>query len=138
MTPLSINLSSKLSYPQPPALSTFVASQPYFVWKNMNPSTHHQSTATGTGHKNSFNVINSNNTNYITTYVDENAEILEWLSPLEPRLRHQDVRTRRVDGLGDWFLRKKNFVNWRDSEDGSGMATLFCTGAPGAGKTYLK
>ena len=69
--------------------------------------------------------------------MDESAQILEWLSPLEPRLRHQDVRTRRLDGLGDWFLQIEDFVNWCDGEDGSSMATLFCSGAPGAGKTYL-
>ena len=100
----------------------------------MNPSTHLQPTATGTGHNNCFNVTNS----YNTTYADESAQILEWLSPLEPRLRHQDVRTRRMDGLGDWFLEKDDFINWRDGEDGSTMSTLFCSGAPGAGKTYLK
>jgi len=104
----------------------------------MNPSNRPQPADTGMGHNNSFNVSNSYNTNYNTTCLDENAQILEWLSPLEPRLRHQDVRTRRLDGLGDWFLRMDNFVNWRNGEDGSGMVALFCTGAPGAGKTYLK
>ena len=99
----------------------------------MDPSTHLQPIVTSTGNKNSFNVTNS----YNTTYADEDAQILEWLSPLEPRLRHQDVRTRRLDGLGDWFLQTDDFVNWCDGKDGSSMATLFCSGAPGAGKTYL-
>ena len=99
----------------------------------MNPSTHFQPTATGPSYSNSFNVINS----YNTPCEDENPQILEWLSPLEPRLRHQDVRTRRLDGLGDWFLQKDDFVNWRAGEDGSSKTTLFCSGAPGAGRTYL-
>ena len=103
----------------------------------MNPSTHFTPTTTGTAHQNSFNVTNSYNTNNNTTYVDENPQILEWLSPLEPRLRHQDVRTRRLDGLGDWFLQTEDFVSWRDGGDGASMATLFGSGAPGAGKTYL-
>ena len=106
----------------------------------MNPSTHFQPAITGAGHKNSFNVTdsyNTVNTNYNTSYVDEYPQMLEWLSLLEPRLRHQDVRTRRLDGVGDWFLQKDEFVNWRDGEDGCGVATLFCSGAPGAGKTYL-
>lgn len=98
----------------------------------MNPSTHLQPIIASAGYKDSFNVTNSYN-----TYADEDAQILEWLSPLEPRLRHQDVRTRRLDGLGNWFLRTEDFINWRDGEDGSSMATLFCSGAPGAGKTYL-
>jgi len=104
----------------------------------MNPSTHLQPTDTGIGHQSSFNVTNSYNTNYNTTYVDENAQILAWLSPLEPRLRHQDVRTRRLDGLGNWFLGTEDFISWREGGDGSSMATLFCSGAPGAGKTYLR
>jgi len=103
----------------------------------MNPSNHLQPIVTGTSHKNSFNVTNSYNTNYNTTYVDENSQILEWLSPLEPRQRHQDVRTRRLDGLGGWFLRQDDFINWRGGEHASAMGTLFCSGAPGAGKTYL-
>ena len=93
--------------------------------------------AIGTGHNNSFNVTNSYNTTNNTTYVDETSQILEWLSPLEPRLRHKDVSNLRRDGLGDWFLRTEDFIDWRNSEDGSSMSTLFCSGAPGAGKTYL-
>ena len=104
----------------------------------MDLSTHLQPTNTGTGHKNSFNVTGSYNNVYNTTYVDEYPQILEWLSPLEPRLRHQDVRARRLDGLGDWFLRKDDFINWRDGGGGSTMGTLVCSGAPGAGKTYLR
>ena len=103
----------------------------------MNPSTHLGPIVTGTGHNNSFNVTNSYNTTNNTTYVDEASQILEWLSPLKPHLRHQDVRTRRMDGVGDWFLRTDDFINWRDGEGGSSMAILFCSAAPGAGKTHL-
>jgi len=104
----------------------------------MNPSTHLTSAATGTGHKNSFNVKNSYNTTYNTTYVDESPQILEWLSPLEPRLRHNDIRTRRLDGLGDWFLETEDFIKWRDGGNRFSTTTLFGSGAPGAGKTYLR
>ena len=132
MTPLSSALRSSIHNLF--CSSTFTTSLLHSVSKIMNPSPHLQPTNTGTGHKNSFNVTNS----YNTTNVDENAQILEWLSPLEPRLRHQDVRTRRLDSVGDWFLQKEKFINWRDGEDGSTMSTLFCSGAPGAGKTYLR
>ncbi|RPA93496.1 hypothetical protein L873DRAFT_1815826 [Choiromyces venosus 120613-1] len=71
-------------------------------------------TGTGKGHKNSFNVTNS----YNTSYVDEEPKILQWLSPLEPRARHQDVRTRRVEGVGEWFLQTEEFLNWRDGKGG--------------------
>ena len=119
---------------QPSNLHSFSTT---FSINNMNPLTHPQPANTGGGHKSSFNVTGSYNTTNNTTYVDESAQILEWLSPLELRLRHQDVRTRRMDGLGDWFVQKDDFINWRDGEDGSSMSTLFCSGAPGAGKTYL-
>ena len=132
MTPLSSALQSSIHNLL--RSSIFPTSLPHSISNSMNPSPHLQPTATGTGHNNSFNVTNS----YNTTYADENAQILEWLSPLEPRLRHQDVRTRRLDGIGDWFLRKDDFINWRDGEDRSTMGTLFCSGAPGAGKTYLR
>ena len=68
---------------------------------------------------------------------DENLEIMEWLSPLDPGGRHQDVRTNRVDGVGDWVLETNEFREWR-SEGGAGGAVLFCHGDPGVGKTYLR
>ena len=135
MTPLSSALRSSIYNLL--HSSIFTTSLPHSVSNNMNPLTHIQPANTGGGHKNSFNVTGSYNTINNTTYVNESTQILEWLSPLEPRLRHQDVRTRRLDGLGDWFLQKDEFINWRDGEDGSARRTIFCSGAPGAGKTYL-
>jgi len=102
----------------------------------MDPSTQLEPNATGTGHNNSFNQINSNNTNI--TYVDEKAKVLNWLSPLQPHVRHNDVRNRRQDGLGEWFLQTDEFLRWRDGEGESGKATLFCSGNPGVGKTFLR
>lgn len=88
----------------------------------------------GIGHKDSFNVINS----YNNTFVDETPQILEWLSPLEPRVRHQDVRTSRLDRVGGWLLQSEEFINWRDGKGETDRGILFCSGAPGAGKTYLR
>ena len=34
---------------------------------------------------------------------DEKHAILEWLSPLEPRERHQAIGIDRLAGVGDWF-----------------------------------
>ncbi|RPA93972.1 hypothetical protein L873DRAFT_1657161, partial [Choiromyces venosus 120613-1] len=66
-------------------------------------------------------------------------QILTWLSPLEPRLRHNDVRDRRVDNVGEWLLKTKEFKSWYDwSREGDcGNAVLFCYGDPGAGKTFI-
>jgi len=104
----------------------------------MDPSTRLEPNATGTGHINSFNQIYSNNTTTNITYADEKAKVLDWLSPLQSSTRHNDVRDRRQDGLGEWFLQTDEFLRWRDGEGESGKATLFCSGNPGVGKTFLR
>ncbi|RPA91187.1 hypothetical protein L873DRAFT_1715217, partial [Choiromyces venosus 120613-1] len=79
---------------------------------------------------NSFIVSNSYN---VTSVADERTKVLQWLSPLEPKRRHQEVRTRRLDGIGVWFLETTEFRKWCKAEDGSVASTLFCSGDPGAG-----
>jgi len=71
---------------------------------------------------------------------EEKPEILAWLSPLEPCIRHQDVRTRRADNVGEWLLQTGEFRQWCDGaqHEGSDHAILFCCGDPGVGKTYLR
>ena len=83
------------------------------------------------------NVLNSYN-NIVN--VGENEEFMRiqaWLSPLEPQRRHQDVRNRRLDGVGDWVLRRNEFDSWCKSQDGSQDLTLRCYGGQGVGKTYI-
>jgi len=84
---------------------------------------------------NSFNI--GNTFNYTTP--DDRSEILAWLSPLEPRVRHRDIGARRVDSIGAWVLETEEFRRWRDGsrEDGSYHPTLFCDGNPGVGKSYI-
>ena len=79
------------------------------------------------------NIFNENK--FIT---DENPEIMKWLSPLDPRGRHQDVRINRVDGVGNWLLETNEFQEWRSKEGGADKAILFCCGGPGVGKTHLR
>ena len=105
---------------------------------NMSPSTHSEPNATGTGYIHSFNQINSHNTTTNITYVDERTKLLNWLSPLQPHVRHNDVRARRQDGLGEWFLQTNEFLRWRDGKGEFGKAALFCSGNPGVGKTFLR
>jgi len=81
---------------------------------------------------NSFNTISVN-----TVISDEDNQIREWLSPLKPHERHQDVAAERLDGVGDWFLETSGFRKWSKGEDGSTDRVLFCSGGPGVGKTYL-
>ncbi|RPA90426.1 hypothetical protein L873DRAFT_1821177 [Choiromyces venosus 120613-1] len=88
------------------------------------------------------NTIGSfNNTfNQTINMLDEDGQIMRWISPLEPQHRHQGVRNDRFDGVGDWLLETKEFREWRtrSSEGGTDEAVLFCFGNPGVGKTYLR
>jgi len=60
------------------------------------------------------------------------------LSPLKPEYIHDDVRTKRHEGAGEWFLKTSEFQEWRRGEGGAYKAVLFCSGDPGVGKTYLR
>jgi len=93
-----------------------------------------------TGNVNSFNVSTNHNyiVNFVTEIDTEEHQILQWLSPLEPQRRHQDVRTGRLDSIGNWALETDKFKEWSDREDGCAETLLFCCGSPGVGKTYLR
>ena len=98
---------------------------------------------------NSFN-NNSFNNNFLTINnvcnvnslggADEKAEILAWLSPLEPRIRHDDIRAHRIEHVGDWLLQTEEYRKWFEGIRGgeSRDSALFCYGGPGVGKTYLR
>ena len=97
--------------------------------------------ATKMAHKYSFNTIDSHNNvwNNYTTITDGRSQLLTWLSPLEPSLRHQDIRERRVRGVGEWLLQTEEFRSWRAGSGGdkSDGAVLFGHGDPGVGKTFI-
>ena len=90
----------------------------------------------GDGNSNCGNVTGSFNTTIYKS--DEDAQFMRWLSPLEPNTRHQDLRTDRLGGVGDWVLETSEFREWRGGEGGADKAILFCSGNPGVGKTYLR
>ncbi|RPA91179.1 hypothetical protein L873DRAFT_344234 [Choiromyces venosus 120613-1] len=71
------------------------------------------------------------------TVQDEKSRVIQWLSPLEPQKRHQDVRIRRLDGIGDWLLETAEFQKWCKAEDVSVSSILFCSRDSGAGKTHI-
>jgi len=100
-----------------------------------------------TQYSNNTNAFNNTNTfnndivcNVNISATEEKSEILAWLSPLEPRIRHQHLRTRRADNVGDWLLQTEEFQRWCDGSQqvGSEHAILFCCGGPAVGKTYLR
>jgi len=106
----------------------------------MDPTAYPDSISFGNSNANCSNVTNSHNKviNVNNFIADENPEIMKWLSPLDPGGRHQDVRTDRLDGVGNWLLETNEFQEWRRSEGGAGGPVLFCYGDPGVGKTYLR
>ena len=96
---------------------------------------------TNSFNSNSFNTTNSYNVHNVSNHyvVDQRSKILDWLSPLEPHTRHQDIRNSRVADVGDWLLETDEFRSWRDGSGGEvNNATLFCYGSPGAGKTHIR
>ena len=91
-------------------------------------------------HQINDNINCFNSTTVFNKVADEKAEILAWLSPLEPRIRHQDIRAHRVGEVGDWLLQTQEYQNWFGGIRGgeSGGSILFCYGGPGVGKTYIR
>ncbi|KAK2130441.1 hypothetical protein NOF04DRAFT_1142600, partial [Fusarium oxysporum II5] len=63
----------------------------------------------------------------------EDAEILDWLTPVDYGRQQSDYFGNRQQGTGQWFLESAEYQEWLDA-DGK---TLFCPGIPGAGKTIL-
>ena len=84
---------------------------------------------------NSINIANSFN----STTTGDNSQILEWLSPLEPRVRHRDIAAQRLDGIGASLLETEEFRRWQNaSREGESVpAVLFCDGDPGVGKSNI-
>ena len=84
---------------------------------------------------NSFNNVWNN-----CTVADDRSQLLAWLSPLEPGLRHSDIQDRRVEEVGDWLIQTEEFRKWCgfDREGEGDKAVLFCYGDPGVGKTFMR
>ena len=69
---------------------------------------------------------------------DEDNKIKQWISPLRPQYRHQSVQASRVDGVGGWFLKMKEFREWSGGQGVPAHGVLFCYGDPGVGKTHIR
>jgi len=105
----------------------------------MGGTSYPPSISIGNSNFNCGNVTNSNNIVKLNKVItDDHPGIMQWLSPLDPRRRHQDVRTDRLDGVGNWLLETREFGRWRSKEGGADEKVLFCYGDPGVGKTYLR
>jgi len=82
-------------------------------------------TIIGSCNVNSFNSFNS----FSTTITDDRNQVLQWLSPLEPRNRHQHLRGNRLEGVGQWIFRTNEFRRWDTRGDGSLRRTIATTTA---------
>jgi len=88
-----------------------------------------------------LNTTNSNNNVWNNcTFADDRSQILTWLSPLEPSLRHCDIQERRVDNVGEWLTETGEFKGWcrLDGKGDEEKAVLLCYGDPGVGKTFIR
>ena len=116
-----------------PSLSSLRATE-IFEQSIISHPTHTKSIKFGDHNENCGNTMGSYNT---TVYeYDEDAQIMGWLSPIEPKIRHQGVRDDRFDGVGDWVLETKKFRERRGDERGADKAVLVCPGNPGVGMTF--
>jgi len=88
----------------------------------------------------SNNIGSFNTTNINLTVTDDRSSALAWLSPLDPKFRHQDIQSRRVETVGEWLLQTEEFRRWYAGSEGGepDNAVLFCYGDPGVGKTYIR
>ena len=119
-----------------------ILNNPPTVYNSASTKERHmtQYTMNNSAFSNNFNT-NSFNVQNINVVADDRSPLLNWLSPLEPKLRHRDIQERRIDNVGEWLLQTKEFKSWHDCGEGeseSDKVVLFCYGGPGVGKTFIR
>lgn len=65
--------------------------------------------------------------------IQENTAMLQWITTVDYSPQYCGFRDSSVDGTGQWLLDSKEYKTWLQSN----RHTLFCTGKPGSGKTFL-
>ncbi|KAL9124775.1 MAG: hypothetical protein Q9217_005928 [Psora testacea] len=67
---------------------------------------------------------------------NKHAEILNWLSPVDPSPMRKSLAKSRTPGTGAWFTKGKAFQTWSDPASDS-SSSFWLNGITGAGKTTL-
>jgi hypothetical protein len=64
---------------------------------------------------------------------------MQWISPLEPCKRHEDIKSKWLKDTGNWFLESTDFKAWCDGDVSikNFNPILACYGIPGAGKSIM-
>ncbi|KAL1962578.1 hypothetical protein VTN77DRAFT_9371 [Rasamsonia byssochlamydoides] len=68
-----------------------------------------------------------------TINADEEAQILQWLTPIDYSRQQRDLRRRRQEGTGQWLLNSESFRQWMKH----GGQAMYCAGYHGVGKTMM-
>ncbi|KAJ7584529.1 ankyrin repeat-containing domain protein, partial [Mycena floridula] len=68
-----------------------------------------------------------------TKRIEKGNKFLDWISNLDFQATQMETFAKHASGTGDWFLKKQEFVDWKDGK----TSFLWCPGIPGAGKTIL-
>ena len=124
-----------MNSPSPTNSSTIFISHQQFGQNTGIMAQLSHSVSIGDGSAHCGNTVGSFNTTVNT--LDEDAQLVSWLSPLALGNRHRGVRTDRVDRAGDWFLEISELREW-GGEGGTDGAVLSCPRNPRVGKTYLR
>jgi len=90
--------------------------------------------------KNSKECCDTRNSFYNGSVAHDWSQILAWLSPLEPSVRHREIQEHRVDNVGEWLIQTEEFRRWcgLSGESEGNNTVLFCYGDPGVGKTFIR
>ena len=124
----------------PPGISPTNDTQQLLILNGVNNKQSKMSRHTIKDNSNCFNTTNSIHMQNNLTISDDRSQLLTWLSPLDPGLRHSDIQERRVKDVGEWLIRSEGFGRWcgLGGEGEGDKGVLFCYGDPGAGKTFMR
>ena len=87
-----------------------------------------------------LNISNTPDAWISDTATCDRLQLIPWLSPLDPSLRHWDIQERRVSHVAEWLIQTEQLRRWyglgRESE--VERAVLFCDGDPGVARTFVR